>query len=180
MLVCCLYYGGAMGSVTAGVVSVRIGLQRTLLYSQFICIFGTILQVAFGVEYFELICLGKFIQGFAKTLPWFIYGKCINETIPNHLLSKYTLFNNGFCWFGVVVAGWISMVLPDPAADWEVMRQDNYWKVVYGFKLVPQLLGVIFTLTYFKHPSLNLLIKNNQQELAIVQIKKIYALPKSE
>jgi hypothetical protein len=89
-------------------------------------------------------------------------GKCINETVPIHLLAKYALFNNAFTWLGLVAAGWVNMILPDPAAtNEELMKQDNYWKVVYGFKIVPQIVGIIFSLIYLKNPSLNLLIKEN-------------------
>ena len=120
---------------------------------------ATLLQVGFGVEYYVIIYCGRFIQGIAGAIPQLIYGKCINETIPNHLLAKYSVWNNGFTWFGLVAAGWVSLLLPSPEAHQDEFKKDNYWKVVYGFKLIPQICGIIFTLIYLKNPSLNLLIK---------------------
>ena len=86
-------------------------LQKALLLSSLMAIVGSLLKVTFGFS-FQCILLGKGINGFSTGVMYFLYGKCLNETIPNHLLATYSIFPFLISLLGVLAEGWVGYILP--------------------------------------------------------------------
>ena len=98
-------------------------------------IIGSLFKIVFGLS-LPCILVGKLINGTAAGILMFLYGKALNETIPNHLLPTYSNFSFFFVLFGILVNGWTSFILPaddSPKAD---LMKDNSWKIKYGWTII--------------------------------------------
>ena len=150
-----------------------MGIQKALLCSSVMAILGSAFKIAFDVS-FKHILLGRLINGLGTGILYFLYGKSLNETIPNHLLPTYSIFTFTLILSGFLGTGWISYILPEHDAPLEERLKDKSWKIVYGWTIILQLIGIPFILIFLKNPSLNFLIKKCEKQLALVEIKKIY------
>jgi hypothetical protein len=75
---------------------------------------------------------------------------------------------------GVMVCGFVSLIMPESDAPVEDMLLDETWRIVYGSTLILQLLGTLFIFFFMKYPSLNQLVADDKKDIAIGEIKKIY------
>ena len=73
-----------------------------------------------------------------------------------------------------MVAIVLAVGLPE-ADDIEGMKNDEYYRVIYGFPWVFQALTIIMLLTCYKEDSIVFLIQNQDNEGALKNIKKLYA-----
>ena len=55
------------------------------------------------------------------------------------------------------------------------MREDQvYWRLIYGFPIVLNLMALRFIGTYFKEPSIIDLVQAYEDERALEQVKRVY------
>ena len=104
----------------------------------------------------------------------FSFGKCLNETIPLNKVQDYGLANNMGINLGIMICGFVSLMLPLSDSPLEERKENESWRIVYGFTLVAQVFSILFIVLFLKHPSLNSLIQNDKREEAMGEIAKIY------
>ena len=68
----------------------------------------------------------------------------------------------------------LAVGLPE-ADDIEGMKNDEYYRVIYGFPWVFQALTIIMLLTCYKEDSIVFLIQNEDDEGALKNISKLYS-----
>ena len=134
-----------------------------------ITVIGTALKMHLN---FVSIVLGKFLHGFGAAILEFLMGKAVNETVPNHLIKQYAIFPNIFLHFGYLIIGFISFLLPE-RDQLAALAVDNNWRIIYGYNFVFQLIGFITIPIFFRNPSLNQFIKEDNEEMALIEIVKI-------
>lgn len=76
--------GLAFGSLTGGRVSAMFGLRKSLICCTLINIVGNLIKVTY-LSYPGLL-IGRALFGFGTGVLSFCLGKCINETVPGHLM----------------------------------------------------------------------------------------------
>ena len=137
-------------------------IHKALLCSYACAIIGICFKIAFGLS-FECILIGRFLNGLGTGTLYFLYGKALNETIPNHLLPTYSTITSIMKVTGYMATGWVSHVLPSYDSPKEEILVDMSWKIVYGWTIILQIIGILFTLVYLQNPSLNSLIKKDNK-----------------
>lgn len=124
--------------------------------------------------WFPTLLLGRLLFGTGSGIISFCYGKALNETVPIEFNQNYGLLTNLGFNMGVMVCGFVSLILPANDADDSLMLSDETWRFVYGSTLILQFFGMIFILFFMKNPSLNQLVGDGNREQAFLEIEKIY------
>lgn len=98
-------------------------------------IVGSLFKISFGLS-LPCILMGRLINGIATGILLLLYGKALNETIPNSLLPTYSIFSFTFTLLGMVSNGWISYLLPNDDEPKSELMIDNSWKIQYGWTII--------------------------------------------
>ena len=147
------FAGLAFGPYLGGSIVHKIGLRNLLILSQFINVVANVVKIA--SLWYPALLFGRFLFGTGSGIISFCYGKALNETVPISVNQTYGLLTNVGFNMGVMVCGFVSLIMPESDAPVEDMIADETWRIVYGSTLILQLLGTIFILFFMKYPSLN-------------------------
>lgn len=98
----------------------------------------------------------------------------LDETVPAYLSSSFGTATNTLLAGGIMVAIVLAVILPE-STDYEAMKKDDLWRVIYGFPYICQFLTNLMFLTCFREDSIVFNIANGNDEAAIALIKKVYA-----
>lgn len=154
--------GLAVGSQIAGKLLTRLDKKAILLYSN-------VLQLVI-VAPLKLICstptilIGRFLFGFVNACSNLAFSQAMNDTVPSDHINMYGwLINSGFM-LGILLSNMLGMLVP--LQDKAMMREDEMWRVVYGFPVALQLFSVFALTVLFPE--------------AEVPIEKIYELTSDE
>lgn len=98
----------------------------------------------------------------------------LDETVPAYLSSSFGTATNTLLAGGIAIAIVLALVLPE-SNDYEAMKVDGNWRIIYGFPYICQVLTNLMFLTCFREDSIVFNIANGNDEDAIKLIKKVYA-----
>ena len=82
-----------------------------------------------------LICAGRLIYGFCCGVLQVASVKMLEETIPTQNISAFGTATNTLLAGGIMVAIVLGVGLPE-GDDIEGMKNDEFYKVIYGFPWV--------------------------------------------
>ena len=135
--------GNGIGAMFGSRITQRMSMQKALVWSSVMAIMGSCLKIGFDLS-LNHILIGRLMNGLAVGILYFLYGKAVNETIPNHLLPTYSLFSVTLLFTGYLASGWISFILPTDDLPKEQLLKDKSWKIVYGWTILTQIIGILF------------------------------------
>lgn len=165
------------GSFFGGKITAFSEYRRVLNYSMVCTTVGVVIKVS-TLSYANIL-IGRMLHGFGSGVLGFIFCKSMNETVPQNLLQYYGQLSNSGNNLGIMLVGWVSILLPYDQS-YEERKADESWRIVYGFTLIIQAVSYIFIWVSLKNPSLKELIKNDDREQAFVEINKIYQINKNQ
>lgn len=98
----------------------------------------------------------------------------LEETVPTQNLSAFGTATNTLLACGIMIAIVLGALLPD-GDDLLGMKNDWYYRVIYGFPWLFQGLSLVMFLTYYREDSIVFLIRNGDYDGAIKGIQKVYS-----
>ena len=168
--------GLALGSQLGTTIGTKIGYRNTLIGSNVFGIFSILLKLILTQP---TVLLGRFLSGLSGGISNVCFSKAINDYIPASVVQSYSiLINAGIC-FGLFISNLFGLLVPIEDANdpdtYDKLKNDEYWRVVYGSCIVIQLISLLLIFVFVKEISLlNLLQDSTKMDKAIHEIKKIY------
>jgi MFS family permease len=165
--------GIAIGSMIGGMIGTKYGIRRVLIITN-------VLNLAFcGLKLIEnthTIIIGRFLHGLGCGILNFCFGKALNDTVPDRVSQGYGMFTNSGICLGIFVSNFIGFWVPALDEDGLLaLKNDQNWRIVYGFPMIMQLFSVILIVLFVPEISLKkLLLEDESKEKALVMIRKIY------
>lgn len=127
------------------------------------------------IEHFVIICIGRFIFGFASGVLLTAAPKVIEETVPDHLQEfGFGASTNIFVMFSIMINLMLGNWIPSDGFDKENLDVDQFWKVIYLAPVVPSGLALLLNLFVHNYDSLNFHVKHHQESKALVILQKLY------
>lgn len=127
-------FGIAIGSIFGSVIVNKIGLRNTMLAVQITNIIANVMKiVSLNIP---LMIAGRVIFGLGTGINGFAFGKSLNEYIPQKNLQYFGLTNNIGINMGIMVCGFVSLLVPLSDSLVEEREADEYWRVVNGCTIV--------------------------------------------
>lgn len=123
---------------------------------------------------YPAIVIGRFFFGFCCGVFSVAGPKMLDETVPIQLSSSFGTATNTFLSGGIMVALLLGAGLPDDS-DFEGQVDDGFWRVIYGFPLICNVITILMFLTCFREDSITYSISTDNDADALSLIKKVYA-----
>ena len=81
------------------------------------------------------------------------FSKAMDNYIPASTVQKYSiLLNSGLCW-GIFFSNFLGLLVPvedaDDPSSYQALKDDENWRVVYGFCGIAQFFVVISVIFFF-------------------------------
>jgi hypothetical protein len=101
-------------------------------------------------------------------------SKCIFETVPISHAGTFGCLTNIF----ISLSGFICLLLGNclPNSP-ELYKEDEMWRLIYGFPMVWSTLQLILLLTLFRWDSLDFLISKGKNKEALEFLNILYDVP---
>lgn len=122
------------------------------------------------------ILIGRFIIGFTGGVFNMITSKCVYECVNEKLNGMFGCLTNCAICFGGIIVGALGLALPMDAED---QKDDELWRLVYGFPIVFAVLQTLFFLTVFRWEPIDFSIQRGDDESALKFLDLLYNPPKS-
>lgn len=161
--------GLTVGCIFSGSL-IKAGRRKAAIVAQTLAIIGSLVTMLGGVAFFSI---GRVILGAAAGCQIILFGKSINENMPEKLGARFAMFVNASVCLGFLPCYGMGAILPDPE-DFEANKVDEKWRVIF---LVPAIIGVfslIMLLLVFREEPITYCIVNARDEEAIRHMKKVY------
>ena len=104
------------------------------------------------------ILIGRLIYGFAAGVLTVSMQKCMCETVPLSLTSIFGAFTGIYINFAGVICLLLGLTLPSDVSQY---RNDNFWRLIFGFNMIFAVLQILLLLFVFKYEPINFLIQDN-------------------
>jgi MFS family permease len=146
----------SIGAFSAGNL-VANGRRKFLIIFGIIGIIGTAITL---VPNLYMIVIGRFIHGTCTGV--FMTGgpRILDETVPPHLLGTFGTYTNVYANLGLLIVMGLGLGLPEKPQDtsnitemdqWKLkLKDDEFWRVIYGFPILTLGVGVTLLMTYFR------------------------------
>ena len=95
----------------------------------------------------------------------------LDETVPAHLLGTFGTYTNVYANLGLLIVMGLGLGLPSDPTKY---KDDEFWRVIYGFPIITLGTGVYLLLTIFKQDSIGFSVMKEDKEAAIEMISHIY------
>jgi len=79
--------------------------------------------------------IGKFLFGFSSGVINVAGPKMLDETVPTDLLGAFGIATNAYICLGIGLAMIVGAGLPEEG-DIQGFKDDELWRLVYGFPLI--------------------------------------------
>ena len=132
---------------------------------------------------FWMIVVGRFFFGVCCGVFSVAGPKMLDETVPVHLHSIFGTASNSFMSVGIMIALLLGVVLPDEVLrnekgedipNYDELKKDNNWRVIYGFPYICQFLTILMFITCYREDSITFSIGSGNDEGALKLIQKVY------
>jgi MFS family permease len=160
-------FGVAIGSIFGGHL-IDKGRRKAIFIMNFVVILGAALTLARTVY---TIIIGRFICGFAAGILNMCSMKSIVETVPMKYSGAFGAMTNIFLNIGAMLCSVLGMALP---ADEEDYKEDEMWRLTYGFPIVLAVIQVILMAAIFRWEPIDYSIKNGNDEAALHMLHRLY------
>ena len=104
-----------LGTVVAGK-TITIGRRKAAIIVQSIAFVGGLITLILSVP---MICIGRFLYGFAAGHANIIMGKSLDETIPREIFGLFGPLTNTIIVIGIMLIWFLGLILPTDEADYE-------------------------------------------------------------
>ncbi|CDW72682.1 sugar transporter family protein [Stylonychia lemnae] len=161
--------GATIGSFSAGKI-IQIGRRRSIIIFNFIgavAVFGTL------ILNFYTICAGRLVLGFCGGLFSVALSRMIDETIPQNLLGTFGVVTNLSMNAGNMFSILMGAGLPDQE-DTKASEDSNFWRIIFGFPWVFQIIQVSAFLFIVRYESIKFLIDHKRDNQALKAIQQVY------
>ena len=135
-----------------------MGRRKTILAFNILSIIGLCLTLVLSLT---TIAIGKFLFGFAAGVINVACPKMLDETVPVNLLGAFGIATNAYINLGIGLAMVIGIGLPEEGGI-EAFKEDEFWRIVYGFPLIFCFLLQISFLVFLKQESILFSIKQGK------------------
>ena len=169
--------GLMMGSFAGGPL-IPYGRRKTVIISMLICIFSVVISMYVN-EY--VMAIGRFLLGLGAGIFNVAFGKLINETLPNSIMSTFTMAHNfGIC-SGFMMNYFLGAVLPDHE-DLEANKKDELWRVIWAFPAFIGIAEILLALFVMRSEPIAYCMMTGNHEEGKKHLKRVYRKkdPKSE
>ena len=120
-----------------------------------------------------MLTVGRLMLGMAGGLVSVAFGKMINETIPEHLVAKFSMVFAASVGIGYLAVFAPAELLPDQD-DEQKQKEDEMWRVIW---LTPAFIAIVVLLAikfFFPYETVAFCLMKEKDEEGMLHLKKIY------
>ena len=133
----CSVAGGALGFLAGGTL-IQKGRKKMIIIFNVFIIIGSVMSMFLDTT---VMCVGRFVFGFATGILATATPKIIEETIPDYVIDKgYGVSTNCSICFGIFVCFLLGIAMPQ---DSEELKTTHMWRIVYLFPVLNSILAII-------------------------------------
>ena len=143
--------GMCIGAITAGQI-VYLGRRKLLIIFGVVGIAATILTL---IPSLWIIIIGRLIFGFCTGIYMTAGPRMLDECIPSHLLGSFGVYTNIYANFGIMLCLILGAGLSTSPINF---KNDQFWRVCYGFPILPLSVGTFLLISYFREDSIIFLV----------------------
>lgn len=166
--------GTAIGSILGGKL-VQRGRRRLLILGCILFIIGTGLNLIVNIYVF---LFARIFMGIAYGLIVIGTPRLMEEYVPPHLWGLFSPIFVFSVAIGAVISCTFGLLLPPDKSPPEVLRECTVWYYIFGFPIIPMVIGLVFLCTCIDHESPKYLLMQEQTDRNIQLknevIRKIY------
>ena len=148
---------------------IKQGRRRALMIFNMLALIATSLTMVVNEP---LMVVGRLLFGLCCGV--FIYAgqKFIEETAPVNMITYTATSSKSFLFGGILICLLLGLGLPRTEDE---LKDSEYWRVIYGFQYVCQVMTVILFAACFPEDSISFNIEQGKDTEALTMIKKVYA-----
>lgn len=158
--------GVMVGSLFGGGI-IDKGRRRAILMISVLIYIGAGITLILTVP---TIIIGRFICGIAAGILTMCNAKSIVETVPVKYNGVFGALTNILICYGGLIALSLGLALPDE----EHYKDDEMWRLTYGFPMVLSTIQILLLLLVFKWEPIDFMINRGEDEKALQFIAKVY------
>lgn len=144
-----------------------------------VCIISNLLCIGFSVlsiyENLWVMAVARLGFGLASGVIVAAAPKLLEETVPAHLIDKgFGVSTNMLINAGLMINTLIAVGNPDNT-NYDELNDSSFWKVIYGFGIVPCALSLLMFLCIHREDSLIFYLEKDRDEEADKVLARIYS-----
>lgn len=168
-----LLLGNVIGALFAGAYLFdRFSRIKNMILADILIVFATIFMVVEGRSGAPQI-IGRLICGVAGGINCAVVPTYINEISPTKIRGELGSYFNTDLLFGIFLSSVISIGIPTEE-NLKKGEKSEFWRFLFVFPAIFAILRLIFLRFYFNYESPLYLLRRNQENQAILTIKRIY------
>ncbi|KAK2915120.1 solute carrier family 2, facilitated glucose transporter member 11 [Channa argus] len=167
-------FGGFVGALIAGPMTIRFGRKKCLLLNNIFLMTGALLALTSrAAKSFEMIIISRVLVGINAGISMNVQPMYFGESAPKHLRGAISLSSAVFTAFGVVLAQVVGLR--------EMLGSESCWQYLLASNAVPGLIQLV-TLPWFPESPRYLLIDRGDKDACINALRCLHGceVPNSE
>ena len=125
------------------------------------------------VTHAATLTIGRLILGIGAGIMNVVFGKYVSETIPQHMVSRFTSSLNFSVCFGFIACFALGYLLPD-ADDLEANKEDELWRVIWLGPTFVGIIEILLILVVFRNEPIAFCLTEGRDEEALVGLSYVY------
>lgn len=123
----------------------------------------------------QIMAIARFGFGLGSGIIVAAAPKLLEETVPAHLIDKgFGCSTNILINVGVMLNSLIANGNPDNT-DYSALKHSSFWRVIYGFGILPCLISFLMFLFFHKEDALIYLIEHEQEDETDKVLARVYS-----